>query len=41
MLLVFEIVFLVPVISWIKSIGGGRVEGWVVGEGGEPIAKAG
>ena len=31
MLLVFEIVFLVPVISRIESIGGGRVEGGRVG----------
>ena len=34
MLLVFQIVFSAPVISRIKSIGGGRV-GWAVGAGGE------
>ena len=41
MLLVFETVFSVPVISWIESIGGGRVgKGvvWVVRVGGEPKA---
>ena len=35
MLLVFEIVFIVPVISWIESIGMvGKVEGGGVGGGG-------
>ena len=32
MLLVFEIVFLISVISWIETIGGGR---WEVVAGGE------
>ena len=40
MLLVFQMVFSVPVISRIESIGGGRAEGgWgEAGEGGKPKA---
>ena len=45
MLLAFQIVFSVPVISRIDSIGGGRLGGgwagkvgWVVGASGEPKA---
>ena len=34
MLLVFQIVFLTTVISWIESIGVGRWEGGGVGSGG-------
>ena len=38
MLLVFEMVFSVPLISRIESIGGGSRVGWVVRAGRKPKA---
>ena len=41
MLLVFQIVFSAPVMSWIESIGDGWAEGGGVGHGGKWEPKAG
>ena len=41
MLLVFETVLSIPVISWIESIEGGRVGGGQVGSGGGWGAEGG